>query len=133
MVTRLRVIFLGVGMLSTVVGCAVAPPTMPPPVVMPPASAPPVGVPPAPVVPPRNVPPEVSPPVVAPRPYSFPPSATGHREIETYQPSPYERQIDEEVARYRQRRSEQEREQERAFQQWQQELERQRDPGRWER
>ena len=32
MVSRLRVIFLGLGRLSTVMGCAVAPPAMPPPV-----------------------------------------------------------------------------------------------------
>ena len=43
----------------------------------------------------------------------------------------YERQIDEEVQQYRQRRRAQEQEQERVYQQWEQERARERDP-RWE-
>jgi len=50
---------------------------------------------------------------------------------ETPQGPDYEKQIDEEVQQYRQRRGEQEQEQERAYQQWEQERARERDP-HWE-
>ncbi len=55
-----------------------------------------------------------------------------NRQPETYQPSPYERKMDEEERQYRIQRGEQERAQERRQQEWEQERERRQDP-RWER
>src|SRR5262245_1559238 len=68
------------------------------------------------------------PPAVASLPYRYPPYATGPKGSDTYQPSPYERKMDEEERDYRRRRSAQEQEQEQRYQQWQQERARERDP-----
>ena len=78
MVSRLQVICLGLGMLSTVLGCAIAPPTIPPP------------APPPAVAPPATPPPAAVPSAVAPLPYVPPPTHTGIRRPDSYQPSPYE-------------------------------------------
>jgi hypothetical protein len=104
MVSRLRMMCLGLGILSTVMGCAATPP---PPV------APPLAT---------------LPPAVAPLPYVSPPDTTGTRRPDVYQSSPYERKTDEEEFDYRRRRSAQEQEQEQRYQQWQQERARERDP-----
>ena len=40
MIARLHIMCLGLGILSTVMGCAVTPPALPPPEVPPPAAAP---------------------------------------------------------------------------------------------
>ena len=40
MVSRLHIMCLGLGILSTVIGCTVTPPALPPPEVPPPAAAP---------------------------------------------------------------------------------------------
>src|SRR6266511_4149152 len=55
-----------------------------------------------------------------------------NRQPETYQPSPYERKMDEEERQYRIQRNEQERAQERRQQEWEHEREQRQDP-RWER
>ena len=68
------------------------------------------------------------PPSTAPLPYAHPPYATGNRAPDVYQPSPYERKMNEEERDYRRRRSAQEQAQEQLYQQWQQERERERDP-----
>ena len=122
MVTRLRILCLGLGLLCTVMGCAATPPPMAPlrATLLPAA--------PAAVAPPAPPPPADLPPAVAPLPYRHPPYATGTRGSDVYQPSPYERKIDQEEREYRQRRSAQEQEQEQRYQQWQQERERERDP-----
>ena len=52
----------------------------------------------------------------------------GTRRPDVYQPSPYERKMDEEELDYWRRRSAQEQEQEQRYQQWQQERARERDP-----
>lgn len=130
MVARLRLLCLGLGLLSTVVGCAVAPPPMAPLRATLPSDAPSAVAPPA-LLPP-DIPPVVTPPVVTPLPYPHPPSATDHREPATYQTSPYEQKIDEEELEYRRRRSAQEQAQEQRYRQWELERERERDP-RWER
>src|SRR5947209_2808921 len=106
MMSRLRMIFLGLGILSTVIGCALAPPSLPPPPV-PALPVTPSPVAPTAVAPPATSPPAVVPPAVAPSPYP-----TGTRGSDTYQASPYEREIDREVGQYRQRRSQQEQAQE---------------------
>jgi hypothetical protein len=99
---RLRVMCLGLGILSTVMACVVTPPSTPPP---------------------SDIPPSVAPP-----PYLPPPSTTGTRRPDISQPSPYERKMDEEEIEYRRRRSAQEQEQEQRYQQWEQERARERDP-----
>jgi hypothetical protein len=122
MVSRLRIMCLGLGLLSIVMGCAATPP---PPVAPPIATLPPAA--PSAVAPPA--PPSADlPPAVAPFPYVPPPSTTGTRRPDVYQPSPYERKMDEEEFDYRRRRSTQEQEQEHRYQQWQQERARERDP-----
>src|SRR5215216_1626745 len=72
--------------------------------------------------------PAALPPAVAPLPYVPPPYTTGTRRPDVYQPSLYERKMDEEEFDYRRRRSAQEQEQEQRYQQWQQERARERDP-----
>jgi hypothetical protein len=122
MVSRLRLLCLGLGLLSTVTACAVtSPPMAPLRATLAPAT-------PAAVAPPAPPPPADVPPAVVPLPYRHPPSATGTRESDTYQPSPYERKMDEEERDYRRRRSAQEQEQEQRYQQWQQEREREWEP-----
>src|SRR5438105_3481355 len=91
MIARLRVVCLGLGLLSTVMACAGTPPAMPPP-----SAAPPVVAPPPPMAPPADVPPAVAPPAVAPLPYVYPPYSAGDRRPDTSQPSPYEQKMDEE-------------------------------------
>lgn len=122
MVSRLRMLFLALGILSTVMGCATTPPPMAPlratlappapPAVMPPATPSPADVPPA----------------VPPLPYVPPPTTTGNRGPDVYQPSPYERKMDKEERDYRHQRGAQERAQEQRYQQWEQERARERDP-----
>jgi hypothetical protein len=120
MVSRLRMMCLGLGILSTVMGCAATPPS---PVAPPLATLPPT----APsAVAPLAPPPAALPPAMAPLPYVPPSSTTGRPDV--YQPSPYERKMDEEEFDYRRRRSTQEQEQEQRYQQWQQERARERDP-----
>ena len=109
MVSRLRMMCLGLGILSIMLGCAATPP---PPVAPPLATLPPVTLPPA----------------VAPLPNVPPPHTTGTRRPDVYQSSPYERKMDKEELDYRRRRSAQEQEQEQRYQQWQQERARERDP-----
>jgi hypothetical protein len=121
MVSRLRILCLGVGILSTVMGCAATPPPMAPLRATLAPAAPSAVAPPAPS-------PADLPPAVAPLPYRHPPYATGTKGSDTYQPSPYERKLDEEERDYRRRRSAQEQEQEQRYQQWQQERARERDP-----
>src|SRR6266568_9555042 len=90
MVSRLRMLCLGVGILSTVMGCAATPPPMAPlRATLAPAA-------PAGVAPPATPAPADVPPVVAPPPSVSPPSPTGTSRPEVYQSSPYERKIDEE-------------------------------------
>ena len=127
MVSRLRMMCLGLGILSTVIACAVAPPAMPPPTVAPP----PVILSPAtpsPAAPPATPPPADLPQAVAPPLYIHLPSTTGNRGPDTSQRSPYERKMDEEELEYRRQRSAKEREQELQHQQWEQERARERDP-----
>ena len=112
MILRLRVIFLGLGLLSTVNACVVATSAVAPPALLPPAMPPPADVPPA----------------VPLLPSTPPASATGTRGPDLDHPSPYEHKMDEEEQQYRRQRGAQEREQERAYQQWQQEREHERDP-----
>jgi hypothetical protein len=108
MVSRLRMLCLSLGILSTIIGCAATPP---PPVAPLRATLPPTA--PAAVAPPATPapadrPPLVVPPSTAPLPYAHPPDATGNRAQDVYQPSPYERKMDEEERDYRRRRSAQE-------------------------
>jgi len=122
MVSHLRLLCLSLGILSTVMGCAATPPPMAPlRATLAPAA-------PAAIAPPVTSPPSEVPPAVVPVPYRHPPSATGTRESDTYQYSPYERKLDEEEHDYRQRHSAQEQAQEQRYQQWQQERKRERDP-----
>ena len=115
MVSRLRLLGLSLGILSTVMGCEATPPPMAPlRATLAPAA-------PAAVAPPAPSPPADAPPVVAPLPYRHPSYTTGPKGSDTYQPSPYERKMDEEERDYRQRRSAQEQAQEQRYQQWQQE------------
>src|SRR4029434_5682829 len=89
MVSRLRMLCLGLGILSTVMGCAATPPPMAPlRATLAPAT-------PAAVAPPAPSPPADAPPVVAPLSVP-PPSTTDTSRPDTYQSSPYERKIDEE-------------------------------------
>jgi hypothetical protein len=119
MVSRLRLLCLSLGILSTIMGCAATPPPMAPlRATLAPAA-------PAAVAPPA---PADAPPVVAPLPYKPPPSTTDTNRPDVYQSSPYERKMDEEERAYRQQRSAQEQAQEQRYQQWQQERERERDP-----
>ena len=122
MVSRLRMMCLGLGILSTVIACAVSPPALPPPTVAPP----PVTL--SPAAPPATPPPADLPPAVAPPPYIHLPSTTGNRGPDTYQPSPYERKMDAEELEYRRQSSAKEPEQELQHQQWEQERARERDP-----
>ena len=123
MVSRLRMICFGLGILSTVIGCAVAPPpTVAPPSLTSSPSLPSV------IAPPATPPPLAVPPIVTPPPYIHPPSTRGNWEPDTYQSSPYEQKMDEEELEYRRRRSAQEQEQEQRYQQWEQERARERDP-----
>jgi hypothetical protein len=111
MVSRLRLLGLSLGILSTVMGCAATPPPMAPlRATLAPAA------------------PADLPPAGDPLPYVPPPSLMGPSRPDTYQSSPYERKMDEEERDYRRRRSAQEQEQEQKYQQWQQERERERDP-----
>ena len=121
MVSRLRMLCLGVGILSTVMGCAATPPMAPLRATLAPAA-------PAAVAPPAPPSPADAPPVVAPLPYKHPPYATGTSRPDVYQSSPYEQKMDGEERVYRRRRSAQEQEQELKYQQWQQEREHERDP-----
>ena len=123
MVSRLRMLGLGLGLLSTVMGCATTPP---PPVAPLRATLPPAA--PSAVAPPAPPPPADLPSAVAPLPYVPPSSTMGTRRPDVYQPSPYERKMDEEELDYWRRRSAQEQEQEQRYQQWQQERARERDP-----
>jgi hypothetical protein len=132
MVSRLHLLCLGLGLLSTMMACAVTPPPMAPlRATLAPAA--PASVAP-PVPPPVDVPPFDVPPVVVPPPPIHPPYSTGDRTSDIYQPSPYEgsidyeRKMDEEERHYRQWRSAQEQEKEQRYQKWQQERERERDP-----
>jgi hypothetical protein len=115
MVSRLRLLCLGLGILSTVMGCAGTPPPVAPlRATLAPAA-------PSAVAPPASPALADAPSVVAPLPYVPPPYATGTRGSDTYQPSPYEgsidyeRKMDEEERDYRQWRSAQEQEQERRY------------------
>ena len=121
MVSRLRILCLGVGILGTVMGCAAMPPPMAPLRATLAPAAPAAAAPPAPPAPSDL-------PIVVPSPYIHTPYTAGDRRPDTYQSSPYERKMDEEERDYRRRRSAQEQEQERSYQQWQQERERERDP-----
>jgi hypothetical protein len=122
MVSRLRMLCLGVGILSTVMGCAATPPPVAPlRATLPPAA-------PSAVTPPATPAPADLPPAVAPLPYVPPPSTMGTSRPDVYQPSPYEQKMDEEERQYRQQRGAQEQEQEQRYQQWQQERARERDP-----
>ena len=124
MVTHRHIMCLGLGILSTVLGCATTPPPPMAPLraTLPPA-APSAVAPPSPMPPPADVP-----PVVMPLPDVPPSTTTGTRRPDTSQPSPYERKMDAEERAYRRSRSAQEQEQEQRYQQWQQERERERDP-----
>ena len=125
MITRLRLLGLGLGILSTVIGCvATPPPGAPLRATLPPTDS----VPPLTVAPPAMPPAVDVPPLVLPSPYIHPPPATGDSRPDPSQPSPYERKMDEEELAYRRRRSAQEQAQEQRYQQWQQERERERDP-----
>jgi hypothetical protein len=122
MFSRLGLLGLSFGILSTVMGCAATPPPMAPlRATLAPAA-------PAAVAPPATPAPSEVPPAVAPLPYRHPPYATGTRGSDVYQPSPYERKMDKEERDYRRRRSAQEQDQEQRYQQWQQERARERDP-----
>ena len=122
MVSRLRLLGLSFGILSTIMGCAATPPPMAPlRATLAPAA-------PAAVAPPAPPAPADAPPVVAPLPDKHPSSTTDTNRPDVYQSSPYERKMDEEERDYRRRRSAQEQEQEQRYQQWQQERARERDP-----
>lgn len=132
MVSRLHLLCLGLGILSTVMGCTPTPPPLAPlratlAPAAPSAIAPPVS-------PPVDVPPFDVPPVVLPPPPLHPPYSAGGRPSDIYKSSPYEgsidyeRKMDEEERDYRHWRGAQEQEQEQRYQQWQQERERERDP-----
>jgi hypothetical protein len=132
LVSRLRLLGLSFGILSTVMGCAVTPPPMAPlratlAPVAPSAIAPPVP-------PPVDVPPFDVPPIVLPPPPIHPPYSAGGRTSDSYKSSPYkgstdyERKMDEEERDYRQWRGAQEQEQERRSQQWEQQRAWERDP-----
>jgi hypothetical protein len=122
MVSRLRLLCLSLGILSSVMGCAATPPPMAPlRATLAPAA-------PSAVAPPAPPSPADAPPVVAPLPYVPPLSTRGTSRPDVYQPSPYERKMDEEERDYRQWRGAQEQEQEQRYQQWQQERARERDP-----
>ena len=82
MVSRLRILCLGLGILSTVMACTGTPPAMPPP------EAPPAVAPPPTVAPPATPFPSDIPPIVVPSPYIHTPYSTGDRRLDTYQPSP---------------------------------------------
>src|SRR2546428_8321027 len=77
---------------------------------------------------PLTPPPADVPSAVAPLPYVPPPTHTGIRRPDSYQPSPYEQKMDEQELEYRRRRSAQEQAQERRYQQWEQERARERNP-----
>ena len=123
MVSRLRMLFLALGILSTVMGCATTPPPMAPlratlaPAA--PAAVTPPGIPP----PPTDIT-----PAVPPLPYVPPATTTGTRSPDVSQSSPYERKMDEQEQQYRQQRGAQERAQEQRYQQWEQERALERDP-----
>ena len=123
MVARRRLLYLGLGLLSTVMGCATTPPPLAPlRATLAPAA-------PAAVTPPVTPPPPADvPPAVTPLPYVPPPTPTGNRGPDVYQSSPYDRKMDEEERHYRHQRDAQERAQEQRYQQWQQERARERDP-----
>jgi hypothetical protein len=118
MVSRLRLLCLGLGILSTVMGCAATPP---PPVEPLRATLSPAA--PSAVAPPVTPAPADVPPFVV-----SPPSTTGTRGPDTSQLSPYEHKMDEEEQQYRQQRGAQERQQEQRYQPWEQERARERDP-----
>jgi hypothetical protein len=120
--TRILLMFLCLGILSTVMACTVAPPSTPPPAVTPPAAVPSA------VPPPVTPSPSDLPPAVVPPPSAHPPSTTGNRAPEIYHPSPYEHKMNEEEQQYRRQRGVQERAQEQKYRQWEQERERERDP-----
>jgi hypothetical protein len=126
MVSRLHILCLGLGILSTIMACTVTPPPLAP-LRAPLAPAAPSAI--APPVPPVDGPPVVLPPLPLHPPYS-----AGGRPSDIYKSSPYEgsidyeRKMDEEEHDYRQWRGAQEQEQEQRYQQWQQERERERDP-----
>jgi len=120
MVSRLRLLWLGLGIVSTVTRCATPPPVAPLRATLAPAA-------PAAIAPPVPSPVDV-PPVVLPPPPLHPPYSARGRPSDTYQSSPYERKMDEEERDYRRRRSAQEQEQEQRSQQWQRERVRERDP-----
>ena len=112
MVSRLRVICLSLGILSTVMGCAATPPPMAPlRATLAPAA-------PAAVAPSATPAPADLPPAGDPLPSVPPPSVMGTSRPDTYQSSPYERKMDEEERNYRRQRSAQEQAQEQRYQQW---------------
>ena len=89
MVSRLRLLCLSLGILSTVMGCAATPPPMAPLCATLAPAAPAAVAPPAPSLP------ADAPAVVAP--LSGPPSSmTDTSRPDIYQSSPYERKMDEE-------------------------------------
>ena len=127
MAYRRHIMGLSLGILSTVMACAVTPPPMAPlRATLAPAA-------PAAIAPPMPPPVDV-PPVVLPPPPLHPPYSAGGRPSDIYQSSPYEgsrdyeRKMDEEERDYRQWRGAQEQEQEWRYQQWEQERARERDP-----
>jgi hypothetical protein len=122
MVSRLRLMCLALGILSTVIGCAAPPPPMAP------LRATLSPAPPSAVAPPATPAPADLSPSVAPLPYVPPSTTTGTRSPDVSQPSPYERKMDKEERDYRHQRDAQERAQEQRYQQWEQERERERDP-----
>ena len=121
--TRILLMLLCLGILNTVMACAVAPPpaVTPPPVALPAVTPPPAA-------PSAVAPPATPPPADVPLPYRPPPSTTGNRAPDLYHPSPYEHKMEEEEQQYRQQRGVQERAQEQRYRQWEQERARERDP-----
>ena len=111
MVSRIHILCLGLGILSTIMACAVTPPPMAPLRATLAPAAPSTDAPPVPS-------PLDAPPVVVPPPPIHPPYSAGGRSSDIYKPSPYEgsidyeRKMDEEERDYRQWRGAQEQEQE---------------------
>src|SRR5262245_40334459 len=90
MVSRLSVMCLSLGILSTVMGCAATPPPMAPLLAILAPAAPAAVAPPAPPAP-ADLPPADAPPAVDPLPYKQPPSTSDRSRPDVYQSSPYER------------------------------------------
>ena len=96
MVSRLRLLCLGLGILSTVMGCAATPPPMAPLRATLAPAAPSAVAPPAPLL--LQTPRLQWPPC----PMHLLPLLTGTGRPDVYQSSPYERKMDEEERDYRQ-------------------------------